>query len=115
MLDETGALSGTGHSSVELEPMLFVLRSHLAHRLAGRAAQAGLLLEGRVGLDEPVVGHRPGVIEDDLDDAESFLDGIEKRPIARFARSARELSGLDFLGRLISGAIEPGDRALIVA
>jgi hypothetical protein len=52
-------------------------RSKLAHPFSGGVHETGVLLESLIHLYETVVGRVPCVVEQNLDDAETFVDGLE--------------------------------------
>ena len=53
---EPHRLARLGHPAIGLEPVGLVAGGQLAHPLARRVPQPGMLLEGRVHLEEPVIG-----------------------------------------------------------
>ena len=120
---EARRLAGEGDAAIGLEPVRLVRRRELAHRPSDGARKSGLLNEGRVDLEEPVVGRALSSLvvrlEQHLDDAESFVDGVVQRAVARLTRAQRvvrlpprgEVAGrADPLGDLTIGA-QQRDRA----
>jgi hypothetical protein len=91
---ETDRFTRPRDPAVDLEPVLFVRRRELAHPPPGGVHEPGLPLERLVHLDEPIVGRLVGVVEQDLDDAEALVDGVEQHPVPRLALAQRRLGVL---------------------
>ncbi len=73
--------SGLGDPPVDLVPVRFVRRYQLANGPAEGVVKPRLFLERGVGLQEPVVDRAPLAIENDLDDAEPLVHGLEEPSI----------------------------------
>ncbi len=82
---EAGGLAGLGNASVDLEPVFFMARIQLADGATLGPDEPGLRDEGRVRLHEPVVHRAAALVEEHLDDAKAFVDGVEQNPVALFA------------------------------
>src|SRR3546814_6371307 len=85
--------------------MRLMRRPQRAHALSNRVDQPRLRHEGRVGLKKDVVDRFTGIIEEDLDNAEAFVDGLEKCAVALLAlavgnRSEEHTSELQSLMRI---------------
>ena len=84
---EAQRLAGQRDFSVDVEPVLFMVRREFAHALALRIAQAGLAFERGIDLEEAVVHGLAVVIEDHFDGAEPFDEGVEQLAISGFRLS----------------------------
>src|SRR3954471_10437473 len=71
-------------TTVNIKPMLLMLRDKFANRFSNRVRQPGLLLEGAIHIEKPIVRRIATLIENHLDDAEPFLDRIEQRAVTLF-------------------------------
>ena len=98
-LDEMLAVAGEGNATVNVEPMLLVLRRDLAHQPPLGVLDAGLLLERRVHFQEAVVVRSVLLVEDHFDNAVAFVHRLEQRTEAGFALPQR------FLGALALGDV----------
>src|SRR4029434_8632500 len=71
-------LAGQSNLSVNLEPVLLVRRRDLAHPSSNRVRDTGLLLKDPIDFQKAVVERVARVIEQYLDHAETFVDGIKQ-------------------------------------
>ena len=90
---------GRRDPAVGLEPVFLVRRGQLAHPLAHGVLQPRLPNEGGVGLDEDVVDRPFLVVEEQLDDAEAFVDRLEEGAVAQL-RFRDPLAGVGLLGNV---------------
>lgn len=95
---ETNRAAGDRHLAVGAKPVRFVGRCQFEHAFAHRIGQAGLTLETGVDLDEAVVDGRHVGIEDQLDDAEPFVDRVEEGLVLVLRGPRFEGSGRGGLG-----------------
>ncbi|MDA8521487.1 hypothetical protein M5C95_12040 [Acidovorax sp. NCPPB 4044] len=79
---EADGLAPGGHAAVAFEPSTVEVGDQLAHRFAGRVDESGVPPESRVHFQEAVVGGPARGVEDHLDDAKAFVDGVEQLPVA---------------------------------
>ena len=122
MFNETGRRARARHVPIDVEPLLLEVRHQLSRRPTLPVDDAGLPFERRVDLLETVVHGSVQLIENHLEHAKAFIDGLEERLIATLARLQRPTLRLPqgFLREhLLRGfrrrAIEASHRAAVVA
>ena len=91
-----GPVLKTNRLAVDFKPVRFVERGQLAHSLAPRIAQSGLLLKRRIEVQEPIVRRLCLLVENHLDDAKPLVDRTEQCAILRLARALRRLGTAEF-------------------
>src|SRR4029079_7906251 len=74
---ESRSVARPGDLAVDPEPVLFVRRRQLPHVPTGGSAQARLVLEGVVDLQELVIRRGPVGLELQPDGAEALVEGVE--------------------------------------
>ncbi len=81
LLLETDRRAGLQDRPVEIDPPFGLARHQVAHALSHHSGDAGVDRKSRVGLDVHVIVERATRSVQELDDAEAFVDGIEKRGV----------------------------------
>jgi hypothetical protein len=79
--DEASRFPGGCDPAVRFEPARFVAGRNLPHAPADGVANTGLALERRIDLLEHIVDRGAHIIEGQLDDTESLIDGVEERVV----------------------------------
>ena len=82
LLFEAGRLSCERDASVNLAPVLVLVRCNLPHRTAHAALDADHSRERRTDLNEAVIGRAIVWTKCNINRAETLLDGIENREVA---------------------------------
>jgi len=65
--------------------MIFMVRSNFLHPFSHGPAQPGLLFEGRIHFQKPVIDRLVAFIKQHFDDAKAFINGTEQGSIPLFA------------------------------
>jgi len=79
---KSNSFSRERYLSVNIEPMLFMVRGKRSHPHSGRVVQARLANKGIIYFDEPVIDWGSTIIEFHFDDTKPYINGIEEGAIA---------------------------------
>ena len=91
MLFEARGLTGGKHADEQLDPVGLDVGHHLERALADGVPETGQSRVGRVGLEMKIID-RPAIgVEEQLDDAEPNIDGVEDLPILLFGGAQRPI------------------------
>ena len=74
---ETGRFTRQSYLALDLEPGRFVLGSQFTHALALGCNHSGLLLERRIDFQKAIIRGLFMLVENYLDDTETFIDRVE--------------------------------------
>ena len=84
---ETPRLPCNGDLTIDFEPEFFVMRRKFEHRFTCRIAEPGLPDKCRIRFEETVIVRLARLVEQNLDDAEAFIDRSEQVTVLFFRRS----------------------------
>ena len=86
---EANRFAGFGDTSVDVEPVLFVIRNEFAHPFSRRFGKAGLTGKRGIDFEESIIRCLVGGVKRDLDNAEAGIQGVEQRAVSVVGQAAR--------------------------